>query len=215
MKGRNLVLMAIVTLAIGVLMIIFRHTLASNGIVTGCGILFMLAGICNITFFIGARDKEGRPRAGAVGTTIGWVASAAAVVLGVIMVLFRSVFETMVGYMFGILIIFGAIFQVFLLIFGSRPVRLSNWFFLVPMALVGAAVFIFLQQPGQSDYIVMRTTGGALAIFGLVTLIEAIAISAGNRTLAKAVTKKNEDVETPPVETPKIVEHLPQNAEKQ
>ncbi len=185
MKGRNLILMAVGTLAVGILMILFRNTLASNNVVIGCGILFILAGLANVTIFLGSRDKHGRARMGAVGTAIGWVASAAAVVLGVVMVLFRTVFETMVGYMFAVLLLFGAIFQFCLLLFGSRPVRLSSWFFLVPMALCGAAVYIFMQQPGQADYTIMLVTGCALAFFGLMTLVEAAAISSGNRVLRK------------------------------
>lgn len=185
MKGRNLILMALVTLAIGILMIIFRNTLASNNVVIGCGILFILAGVANVTVFLGSRDKNGHARMGAVGTAIGWLASAAAVVLGVVMVLFRTVFETMVGYMFAVLLLFGALFQFCLLLFGSRPVRLSSWFFLVPMALCGAAVYIFMQQPGRSDYAIMLTTGISLAFFGFMTLVESAAISSGNRTLRK------------------------------
>lgn len=83
-------------------MIIFRNALASYSVVIGCGILFILAGVANVTVFLGSRDKNGHARIGAVGTAIGWLASAAAVVLGVVMVLFRTVFETMVGYMFAV-----------------------------------------------------------------------------------------------------------------
>lgn len=198
MKGRNLILMAVGTLAVGILMILFRNTLASNNVVIGCGILFILAGIANVTVFLASRDKDGHARMGAVGTAIGWVASAAAVVLGVVMVLFRTVFETMVGYMFAVLLLFGAIFQFCLLLFGSRPVRLSSWFFLVPMALCGAAVYIFMQQPGQSDYTIMLVTGCALAFFGLMTLVEAASISSGNRMLRK----QPRTVDTPPAQAP-------------
>lgn len=185
MKGRNLILVAVATLAVGILMIFFRNALASNGVVIGCGILFILAGVANVTIFLASRDKEGHARMGAFGTAIGWLASAAAVVLGVVMVLFRTVFETMVGYMFAVLLLFGALFQFFLLLFGSRPVRLSSWFFLVPMALCGAAVFIFMQQPGQADYTIMLTTGCSLAFFGLMTLVESFAIGMGHRAIRK------------------------------
>ena len=201
MKGRNLLLMAVGTLAVGILMILFRNALASYGVVIGCGILFILAGVANVTVFLGARDRNGHARMGAVGTATGWLASAAAVVLGVVMVLFRTVFETMVGYMFAILLLFGAIFQFCLLLFGSRPVKLSSWFFLVPMALCGAAVFIFMQQPGQSDYTIMLTTGCALAFFGLMTLIEAAAISSGNRALRKSPRLSGTTPPTLPSET--------------
>lgn len=186
MKGRNLILMSLIAMLAGALMLIYRHSLASNGIVIGCGILFILSGIANMTIFLGERDKNGHARMSPAGTAFGWVASSAAVVLGVVMLLFRTVFETMVGYMFAILLLFGALFQFLLLIFGSRPVRLSAWFFLVPMALVGSAVYIFLQQPGIGDYNIMVASGASFAFFGLMTLVEAICISAAGRAARKA-----------------------------
>lgn len=186
MKGKNLILVALAALAAGVAMIIFRQDLASYRVVVGCGILFILAGVANMTVFLGSRDREGNARMGAAGTAIGWVASAAAVVLGVVMVLFRTVFVSMVGYMFAILLLFGALFQFFLLLFGSKPAKLSSWFFLIPMALCGAAVYIFMQQPGRADLAIMTVTGAGFAVFGLFTLAEAVAISASNRTARRA-----------------------------
>lgn len=179
--------MALVTLAAGVAMILFRNTLASNNVVVGCGILFILAGIANMTVFLGSRDKDGHSRMGAVGTTFGWIASGAALVLGVVMVLFRTVFEVMVGYMFGIMLVCCALFQFFLLLFGSKPVKLSGWFFLVPMVLCALAVYIFLQQPGQADRAIMLSTGIGLAVFGLMTFVESAVISSGNRSIRKAM----------------------------
>ena len=58
MKGRNLILMALITLIAGALMLVYRNALASHGIVIGCGILFILAGVANMTVFLGERDKR-------------------------------------------------------------------------------------------------------------------------------------------------------------
>ena len=104
-----------------------------------------------MTVFLGERDKDGRARMSAAGTALGWVASAAAVVLGVMMLLFRTVFEAMVGYMFAILLLFGALFQFLLLIFGSLPLS-SRAGSSSCRCLAGAAVYIFMQQPGAGDY---------------------------------------------------------------
>jgi len=76
MKGRNLILTALITLIAGALMLVYRNALASHGIVIGCGILFILAGVANMTVFLGERDKDGRARMSAAGTALGWVASA-------------------------------------------------------------------------------------------------------------------------------------------
>ncbi len=186
MKGKNLLLTALITLAAGILMILFRNSLGSHNVVIGAGVVFILAAVANMTIFLGSRDKDGHARMGAVGTTFGWIASGAALVLGVVMLLFRTVFEEMVAYMFGIILVCCALFQFLLLLFGSKPVRLSPWFFLVPMVLCGLAVYVFLQQPGQADTAIMLSTGVGLAFFGLMTMVEGGAISTGNRMLRKA-----------------------------
>ena len=74
-----------------------------------------------MTVFLGSRDKEGRARMGAFGTAFGWIASAAAVVLGLAMLIFSKAFAAMIGFMFAVLLLFAALFQLFLLLFGSRP----------------------------------------------------------------------------------------------
>ena len=166
MKGKNLIFAGVIALIVGVLMLIFRVQLANGGIVFAAGALFVGAGLLNMTVFLGSRDKEGRARMGAIGTAFGWIASAAAVVLGLAMLIFPKAFVALTGFMFAILLLFAALFQMFLLIFGARPHKLSNLFFIVPTVLVGAAVYIF-------------------SFFGVMTIVEGSLIGKANHTLLK------------------------------
>ena len=186
MKGKNLILIGLIGLLVGLALVLFRHPLASGGVVTVAGILFVGAGVLNMTVFLGSRDKKGKSRMGVMGTTFGWIASAAAVVLGLAMLFFNHVFTALVGFMFAVLLLFAAVFQIFLLIFGTRPVRISNWFFLVPLAIIGAAIYIFLRKPtvpGETTDVLV--TGIAFMVFGLFTVIEGSAIGQANRMLRK------------------------------
>ncbi len=89
------------------------------------------------------------------------------------MLIFSKAFVALTGFMFAVLLLFAAMFQLFLLLFGSRPARLSNWFFLVPTALVGAAVFIFMHKPDTAaETVVMTTTGLSFIVFGVFTVVE-------------------------------------------
>lgn len=188
MKGRNLLLLGIVTAILGVLLLVFRTSLANGNVVLVAGALFVAAGLLNMTIFLGSRDKQGRARMGAFGTAFGWVASAAAVILGLAMLIFRNAFVAITGFMFGVLILFAALFQLCLLIFGSRPTRLSPWFYLVPAALVGGAIFIFTHIPDVgNEHTVMSVTGAAFIIFGFFTIIEGTAIGQVNRQSVKAL----------------------------
>lgn len=192
MKGRNLFLTGIIAIVAGLLMYFFRYSLESSRIAVFAGVLFVAAGILNMTVFLGARDRKGRARQGALGIAFGWIASAAAVVLGLAMLIFRGTFVPIVGFMFGVLVSLTALFQFFLLIFGSRPAGLSKWFFLFPIALVGAAVYVFScdsSTPPASNELTMVTVSAiSFVVFGAGTLIEGLVIGNANRRQRHAGT---------------------------
>lgn len=207
MKGRNLLLTGLVNLLIGILLIIFRTSLSSGRLVILIGAVFLIAGVINMTVLLGSRDKNGKARSGALGTTFGWIASTAAVVMGLAMIIFCNDFVAMMGFVFGVLILFAALFQLFLLIFGSRPIALSPWFYLVPAALVGAAIYIILNTPENGNHdTVMIVTGISFIVFGAFTIIEGAAIGQANRQTR--VMQKNDVITSGKDEVVKKEEHI-------
>ncbi len=187
MKGKNLIFTGVIVFLVGLLLLIFRRPLANGGIVYAAGIIFVGAGILNITVFLGSRDKDGRSRMGAFGTAFGWIVSAAAVILGLAMIIFKGAFVALIGFMYGVLILFAALFMLFMLIFGSRPTRLSNWFFLVPTALVGASIYIFMRKPDvPGETIDILVTAISFMLFGLFTVIAGSVVGNNNRSIRKA-----------------------------
>ena len=64
--------------------------------------------------------------------------------------------------------------------------RITLWYaalivFIVPLALAGGAVYLFVQKPVLNDATIMLTTGIALAFFGLATFGEGIALGTMHR----------------------------------
>lgn len=186
MKGKNLFITALLALVAGLLILILYRTLSCESIVIGAGLVFVLAGVLNMTVFLGSRNRSGEAKMGAFSTAFGWVASSAAVVLGLAMLIFGETFSQMVSFMFAVLVLFAACFQLFLLIFGCRPAKLPAWFFLLPAALTGIAVYIWFQKPGFDNHAIMIWTGVGFTLFGLGTLIESIFIGNFHRKVAKA-----------------------------
>ena len=214
MKGRNLLFSGLIIALVGLLLIIFRTSLADGGVVKVAGIIFIAAGVLNVTVFLGSRDKNGNARTGTFGTIFGWVASAAAVLMGLSMLLFSKAFVAIIGFMFAVLLLFAAVFQLFVLIFGTRPVKLSGWFYLVPLILVGFAIFVFLRKPdtaGETTDLVL--TGIGFIIFGLGGIVEGAVIGDLNRRALKSAKAAKKAVlqgkETVTVEKPKEVEEAP------
>lgn len=57
MKGRNLILVSALILAIGIVLLLANQAISPLGIVIVGGILFILAGIFNVISYDGARRK--------------------------------------------------------------------------------------------------------------------------------------------------------------
>lgn len=199
MKGRNLSVISAVVLLVGLAVIFAHRSIHSQGIVITGGALFILAGVFNVLSFDVARkrNKDGR---GAVSSIFNWIGSAAAVILGLFMLVFQPTFVTMVPVMFGILIAFAAFYQLYVLAIAIRPVTLSPWFYIVPVLLALAAVYMFVQEPAYtSDASIMLTTGISLSFFGIAGIVEGSLVGSAHRK-EKAAAKTESEKKTTPLD---------------
>lgn len=170
MNVKNLILTGLVALVAGLLLVLMRASLADGRVVVAAGILFAVAGVLDLALIV--RPSEKRKNAGAVGTVLGWIAAAAAIIFGLAMIIFKSTFAGLVGFILGVLLVFLACFQFYLILFGSRPSRLPGWLYIVPTSLVACAVYIF-----TSDYVPGRVTeiviaGAGFMAFGAAAIAE-------------------------------------------
>lgn len=193
MKGRSLILAAVLILAIGIILIITRLSITTFGIVVVGGILFVLSGLLNIFAYLAERPRPAQVKAAreagfevkgrsGFASLMAWASSGAAVILGACMLIFTSTFLQLVPFVFALLITFGALYQFYLLAYGSRPTKLPGWLFVVPVLLIGAAIYVFLQNAGHEvdDRLIMLITGISATLFGATLLTESIMIGAAN-----------------------------------
>lgn len=199
MKGRNLLLTALIIAAAGVVILLTYRSITTSGVVTVTGIVFIVAALLNIAVFAGSGKKSG---SSAMGHAFGWITSAAAFVLGASMLLFKPRFMEIITFIFGVVILFGALFQIFLLVFGSRPTRLPNWLFISPILLVAASVYVFVQTPELNDSSIMLITAISLVLFGATTIVEAVMIGRDNRRQVKESRRASEPSATLPESKP-------------
>lgn len=197
MKGRNLIFTALLIIASGVALLIAHRSIMSAGVVTTGGILFICAGLLNVLVFdIGKRNDKEHNRVsthGPVSATMSWLSSAAAIILGICMLLFKPTFIPLVPIMFGILIAFAAFYQLYLLAVGIRPLVLSAWLYIAPLLLAVGAAYLFCQKSNSfSDQYIMLVTAVSLLVFGAATLFEGIALGSHNSSLLKKDTKATE-----------------------
>lgn len=197
MKGRNIFFAALLVLLAGVVLIITYQTIKSVGVVITGGILFMLAGLINMT---GAMSRRRKDRVGAVSYVFTMITSVAAMILGLCLLLFQSTFTPLVPFIFGVLIACGALYQFFFLGYGCRPATCPWWLYIVPIAMVGAAVYLFIQRPEDSDPVIMLVTGISLVVMGVAMVLESIFVGRYNHKTIEA-QKAPKPVESAPAES--------------
>lgn len=195
MKGKTLSALGLIALIAGVAIIIFYKSITSQGVVLTAGLLFMAVGLANLIVY-------GRPNrtASSIGKVFTQISNAAAIVLGICMLVFQSTFAPLVSFIFGLLIAVCALWQFFLLAVGTRPYQLHGWLYVFPLLLTAGAIFIFVQKV-SSDEVIVLTTGIAMAVMGVGCFCQGVALGMARRQAEK------------PSEEPKHAEHRAEEAE--
>ncbi len=205
MKGKNLIITSLLILVVGILLLCTSKSIKAQDVVIVCSILFILAGIFNVVA-LGNSKRKNRESHGAFSTTFNWITSAAAVILGLCMLIFQDTFIGLVSMMFGILIAFTAFYQLYVLTIGIRPAVLPAWLYISPAVLVALAIFLFMQHPVEADLKIMLTTGIALSFFGLTGIIEGTMLGNIAKKDKAAETKAAQGATTPLDESTPLVE---------
>jgi len=204
MKGKTLSIVGILAAAIGALLIICNTAITKSGVIVTGGILFVGVGLANLIFF-----GAGKGSAQGTARVLTLIANAAAIILGLCMIVFRDVFSNLIPFIFGLLIAICAIWQFFTLAISVRPVQLPGWLYLFPVAILGGSVYIFFTDNTTSEHIVMLATGIAIALFGISCIIEGSLLGVHNRRRLHpaAPAPADADLDEPISEEEATVEH--------
>lgn len=183
MKATSTLLAGIIILAMGLILIICHDTITGSGIVTVGGITFVISALVDIVLYLGGRGREGQPRKRGAALVFGWIVSVAALLLGISMFVFNDTFTQLIAPMFGILVLLGALVQLWILVYGTRPVRMPLWLYAVPALMVVCAVLVFVGGFGESTVNIL--TGSALTVFGLGGGLESALLGLARRRMQR------------------------------
>lgn len=188
MRGRTLIFVGIVSAIVAALMLLFRQDISAKRIVELGGVLFIGAGVFDLLFF---NNGSGMSR---LFTSI---TNSIAIIMGVCMLVFRGTFEPMVPFIFGIIVALCALWQFYVLAVGIRPFTLPAWYYFLPLALTGCAVFIFVRKDIISDIDILTTTGIGIAIFALAAIVEGVHTGVLHRKASPETTDNSADLDEP------------------
>lgn len=198
-------LTGILILAVGVILIICNKMITGQGVVVLAGILFMLTGIVNIVLYVTRRNAEGKHVNSVLSMIFGWLVSIAAIILGICMLCYEETFRSLIPFIFGLLIFFGAVTIAVSFIVGLRKaMKIPDWIWLSPVVMVILGVITLLQDSTLNEPLVMILTGSSLIVFGLTAVIVCGLVADARRKAKKAVTAPSQAVETQDVEAKQI-----------
>lgn len=204
MKGKTLSAIGLVMLAVGVALMIFYTVVNSSNIVTGAGIAFAAVGVINLILIASSH------KAGSVARVFTQLANGGAIILGICMIAFKTVFMPLIPFIFGVVAAVCAVWQFFMLAMGTQPYRMPGWLYVFPLVITGLAVWIFIARTdvATDESLLTLLTGCALALTGLGSIIEG-SILGHQRRKAEQETKQLASqqsaahAEAPKAETPK------------
>lgn len=173
MKPRNYFLLSLLAIIAGVVFILSYTTISSVGLVVFGGVLFIVTGLLNLALNAASRRRAEQK---ALSRILGYLTSFSAVLLGLSMLVFQSVFTTVIPYLFCFVIALLSLLQFGVLLSRRGRTLFSSWFLLVPLALAGVSVYVAIQPVGDSDSTIMLASGIGLVFAGLFLLVEGIVV---------------------------------------
>lgn len=194
MRGRSLTITGIFAAAIAVALILCYQSISITGIAITCGILFVAIGLINMIFF-GYKTKDDSSK------VLTFVTDAAAIVLGLSMLVFRAEFSPMIAFMLGLLVAVCSLWQFFVLAIGARPYQLPVWLYVFPVLLAAGALYIYLKPDyaEKNDSILLLSTGICMAVLGAGCIIEGSILGMARRKDEKTQTDTEQTNTNPSV----------------
>lgn len=182
-KNRTVPLLTgILILVIGLILIICNKSITGAGVVTLAGILFLLTGVINLVIFVTRKDHDGNRVNTGGAAFFGWFVSIAAIILGLCMLVFVDTFNSIIPFIFAILVFFGAVTLAYTFIFGlKRVIKIPGWLWIFPLAMIVLGIVIITRDSVKADSLIMILTGAAMEVFGLGCLFTGALVSGARR----------------------------------
>jgi len=188
---------AICAIIVGILLIKSPENTV-KGITIATGILFLLSGVISCAVYFSARLSKGdMPLYDADGNVIPDIKPAfpivglGSILLGVILVLIPGTFIQYLMYLFGAIIIFGALNQFICLANANKILRMPVVYWFFPSITLLAGCFIIL-NPIEAAGLPMLVIGCSLIFYGITDCINAFKIHRITKARLETATAKEE-----------------------
>lgn len=175
MKAKVYFIYAAIAALLSTLFTLGRNAISSFAIICIIAAVFAIAGV--LTMIASARVRTNQ-----LARVLTLLCSVAAVVGGVLLLVFSSAVATILPAVMGVAVAAAALWQAVVIL--RRPIseaKHSRWLLISPAALIATASYLWMLPP-DSDPLAMSAMGVAAAIIALSTVIEALILRAAGQT---------------------------------
>lgn len=162
---------AILVGIVGILLIAFkdRGDLLS-WIAVMLGVMIIVPSAYTILSALFSKSKEPYP-------TSSIISAVGALILGICMCAIPSVFVGIFIYVFAGLLIIGGIYHLVFLGYVARAVKLSVWFYIIPIVLIITGIVILCTSVDANASVIVLITGIGFLLFSVNAISEYVAVS--------------------------------------
>lgn len=186
-------LTGILIFVIGAVLIICNKMVTGHGVIVLAGILFLITGVINLVLYVTRRTADGQRLNTGLSHVLGWLVSVAAIILGLSMLFFETTFNSLIPFIFGVLVFFGALMLIINMLFGVRKlIKVPVWMWLFPFVIVVLGVIVITRRATVDDSLIMILTGASMLLFGLGAVVLGAMVSGAKRSVVKGINRNTD-----------------------
>lgn len=198
MKSKSLIVGNVIIFAIGLIVcLIHGHEGVLNSLLLVTGLLFLIPGVVNLLMLIDRRGREDEKKASGVRTMMGWISTAAAIILGAMIIITPGSFKAEFMFIVGALLVLFAITLAYMMGVNLKAVKLPWWMYILPgLVLVdGIVIACMTSKPNYENTLALLMGIGLMAV-AVSFFMTLIAVGSHNRSQRKAAARPQEPAHT-------------------
>lgn len=204
MKSKSLIVANVLIFAVGLIICLMhaRENIIHN-LLFVTGLIFLVPGVANLLILIDRRNKPAEEKTSGFRTMISWVSTAAAIILGAMIVITPDSFKAEFMFIIGALLILLAITLFYIMAVNLKEVKLPVWMYAGPgLVLVDGVVIACMKSTVSHNNLVAFLMGFGLMLVAISFFMAFFAANSHNRAQRKAEAAQAKPASTSAVARP-------------
>lgn len=165
MKSKSLIVGNIILFAIGLIVcMIHSHEGVINSLLLVTGLLFLIPGVLNLLLLIDRRGRNADNKGSGMKIATGWISTAAAIILGAMIVITPQSFKAEFMFIIGALLVLFAVTLIYVMAVNLKAVNLPLWMYALPVLVLADGIVIACLKGGHDNTVALLMGLGLMVV---------------------------------------------------